>query len=180
MQSGRGVNDVRHVVSDMHLSADLWKLVSSFCLENHELRTVYNIAQDLGSLQSVCKASARCAENQWSSVAKLCDKHHAKYVRSKGRHSTLRDHLKKQRVVVTNSKLSKAAKLPPDLLTVYIQVQSDKARTMKLLKAAHAYHLIPEDLTRFREVQTKPRNNKPKDEKQSQWRPVDSHSSKVY
>lgn len=62
------------LLNNTDLSAELWQTIAKFCVHIHELRTVYNVTEDLCSLQSVCRTSLNCAANIWSSLAQLCQK----------------------------------------------------------------------------------------------------------
>lgn len=110
-----------------HVPQDIWKVVAGFLVEKHALRTVYDVAQDLFSLQLVCKNSAQCAASIWPSVAAICAKPHVRAARVANKSAeTLRNHLVKRNAVPELYILEEAMQLPADRLTVFLQVQSDK------------------------------------------------------
>lgn len=133
------------------LSPDLWKIVASFCVDTHELRTVCNVAQDLCSLQSVCKSSSQCATSLWRSLRNLC--YHSSCA-VKPSVASLREHFEKQQVVLTNTELSTALSMQPDLLVAFVQVQTEKNKTVSESEAIQKYHLDQCDLADCQKVHT--------------------------
>ena len=109
------------------LSAELWETIAKFCVQTHELRTVYDVAQDLSSLQSVYKTSSTCAVGLWPSVAKLC-------------------HQTTKRLAQDTFNPALARDLPSTIRTIYIQVQIDKATPVRFSEAKRQYHLTASDL----------------------------------
>ena len=142
----RGCSARYTAMTQMHLSADVWKLIGGFCLDQHELRTVCDVAEDLGSLQIVCKTSAHCADGHWSTVAKSCPQQHARFARSQCDRSRIWYHLDKQHVKIAESKLAQAVVLPPDLLTVFLHSHINRARYIQHQQAITTFHLTPHDL----------------------------------
>lgn len=148
----------------LYLSAELWQLTAKFCVGTHELRTVTHVYKDLSSLQCVCKQTSGCAAGLWPSVAQLCEarpkqlaEHH------RGNHprpSAIMQHLKFLNSQVLNGQPVAAAGhkptydtnwnvivgLPTEMLTVFLQVQTDKAARIKESTAKHQYFLTAEDL----------------------------------
>lgn len=55
-----------------HLSAELWEMIAKFCLQTNELRSVYNVTEELLALQLVCTTSSKFAIKLWPSIAQLC------------------------------------------------------------------------------------------------------------
>ena len=144
------------------LSPDLWTTVASFCVDTHELRTVCNVAQDLCSLQSVCKSSSRCATSLWRSLRNLC--YHSSCA-VKPSEASLSEHFWKQQVVLTNTELSTALSMQPDLAGAFVQVQTEKSKTVSESEATQKYHLDQYDLADCQKVhtaETQPEKSRPR------------------
>lgn len=130
-----------------HLPSDIWKVVAGCLVEKNTFRTVYDVAQDLFSLQLVSKASSQCATSIWPSVVKICAKPHLKVARD-ARLSVdfLRDHLAKRNAVPASYVLEDAVRLPVQQLIVFLQVQSDKHAQINHKNARHLFGLSYSDL----------------------------------
>lgn len=139
-------------MSAMHntnLSADLWEKIAEVCAETHELRTVYNVAQDLSSLQSVCKISSRCALSFWPSVAQRCHPTLIQLAENAFDADAVLRYFKKltgQGVVIKGFKPETAGILCPEIRTIYIQAKIDKATLICPSRATWQYHLTESDL----------------------------------
>lgn len=130
-----------------HLPQDIWKVVAGFLVEKNTFRTVYDVAQDLFSLQLACKGSSKCATSVWPSVVRACAKPHLKVARSARMSAdVLREHLAKRNAVPASYVLEEAAQLPVDQLTVFLQVQSDKHAQINHKNARHLFGLSNSDL----------------------------------
>ena len=70
----RATNNETSTMHVTRLSAELSEIIAKFCVETNELRSVYNVAEDLLALQLVCTTTSTCAVKLWPSVAKLCVK----------------------------------------------------------------------------------------------------------
>lgn len=133
-------------VNTAELSAELWQKIAGFCVHTHELRTVYSVFEDLSSLQCVCKSSAKCAADNWSSVAQLCQKRPKKLAENAFDLLAVEEYLSQHYVVTEHRKLAKAASLPQEKLTVYLLLQVDSVGSIKSNNAKRVYHLTDEEL----------------------------------
>lgn len=105
-------------VHESHLSAELWQTITKFCVQTHEPRTVYNVTEDLCSLQCVCNSSSKCAASVCSSVAQLCQKHSKRRAMKAFELNVVRGYLTKQGVATRYLNLAQAGDLPTEMLTV--------------------------------------------------------------
>lgn len=132
-----------------HVPQDVWRVVAAFLVEKHTLRTVYDVAQDLFSLQLVCKGSSQCATGVWPSVVRICAKPHVKIARSRELSADkLRDHLVKRSAVPGSYVLQNAVQLPAEQLTVFLQVQADKHAQINHKNATKSFGLTYSELSR--------------------------------
>ena len=143
-----------------HLSAESWQTVAKFCVQTHELGTVYNVTEDLSSLQCVCKSSSACAASLWSSVAELCHKQSKKLGMKAFDLDVVKGYLTKQGVMTKSLKLANAGNLAPEMFTVYIQVQMDTVVSIKSSDAKTLYHLSGADLQTCVGHSTAPMHNR--------------------
>lgn len=139
-----------------NVSAELWQMIAKFCVATHELRTVTHVCEDLSALQCVCKQTSMCTAGLWPSVAQLCEARPKQLAEQQpGYHSrtyAIKQYLNSQPVDVTghkpalNTDWDVIAGLPTDMLTVFLQVQTDKAARIKQCRAKQQYFLTAEDL----------------------------------
>ena len=136
---------------DWHFPKEVCELIASFCIEQHELRTVFSVCRDLAALQSVCRASKHCASALWSAVADLCDTYRLSDWTS-CRRSALEFHANIEGWQLTKTQFAKAMLLPPNLVIVYLQVQTDARVRVEYSVAVHQYFLTVLDLIRLKSV----------------------------
>ena len=134
------------------LSVELWQLIARFCVKTHaELRTVYDVSEDLSLLQCVCKSSSECAAGLWPSVAQLCD-YGRKQLAEQRQSDAIKKYFASLPVLITAHKpaldtnLEAKLDLPTEMLTIYIQVYTDKAVRIRHDQAKIQYCLTTEDL----------------------------------
>lgn len=114
-----------------HLSAELWQTVAKFCVQTHELGTVYNVTEDLSSLQCVCKSSSACAASLWSSVAELCHKQSKKLGMKAFDLDVVKGYLTKQGVMTKSLKLANAGNLAPEIHSVHTSTDGHRGLNQK-------------------------------------------------
>ena len=118
---------------------------SKFCVETNELRSVYNVAEDL-ALQLVC-TFATCAIKLWPSVAKLCAKLVRRLAENAFDAAAIFGHFKSlAQSALKDIDPALAGSLPPEILTVYIQIQIEKVTTISHSKAKRQFLITTEDL----------------------------------
>lgn len=92
--------------------------VENRCVGVHHWYCVYEVARDLAALQQVCRSCTECASDAWPLLAKCCDPECAVAPEN----ATVKD-LKRILRITPRELLEQAAKLKPDQLTVFRQLQ---------------------------------------------------------
>ena len=123
------------------LAPDVWRIVANRCVGVHHWYCVYEVAHDLAALQQVCRSSTECASDAWPLLAKYCDPKCADAPEK----ATVKD---PKRILRNTPRelLEQAAKLKPDQLTVFRQIQLYKTCWMYGKEACSTYRLTVRDL----------------------------------
>ena len=125
------------------------------CVQTNELRSVYNVAEDLLALQLVCTTSSKCAVKFWPSVAQLCSQKVRQLAENAFDAAAVLRHFKTlvmPHFALKDFNPALLGRLPPEILAVYVQLQIEKTTSITHSKAKRQFLLTAEDLQKCPQI----------------------------